>query len=138
MSEEKIDEKDLAEPMTWKEAAALARRILELAEKERLHAVREREECGAVLKTDGATFVCQLRVGHAPLHTSEGALYGEYPYRITWNGDMRENCEGCGYLVPETVTCGRCRRFVCWTCHGTKALWANPCRKCEGEPERPL
>lgn len=54
----------------------------------------ETKQCIAVIKfgddfgDNESTFHCQLNEGHAGLHMEESSMYGKYPYKLEWKGDM--------------------------------------------------
>jgi hypothetical protein len=103
------------------------------------------ERCPAVLKLgddhrdNASAFQCQLTQGHGGRHSEEGTLYGEFPYVLLWDGDMRETCEKCGKRTVWTRICHVCRKEICRECmHGPVRVWADEhCKDCIPLPPPP-
>lgn len=90
-------------------------------------------KCGAAIKMgddygdNHATFICGLDRNHDGDHLEEGTLYGQFPYRLSWKGDMREKCSFCNALVPQCRMCHFCDKECCQNCYREDHPWCKEC-----------
>lgn len=67
--------------------------------------------CGATLVMgddfgdNSCTMHCGLDAGHTGDHKEIGSLYGDNPYRVTWEKDMRHTCSACKKLAEHVEHC---------------------------------
>lgn len=95
-------------------------------------------KCGAsiVMGDDegdnSCTFKCDLPPGHEGDHGETGNMYGKHPYKLVWQGDMREKCERCQALRYERQFgyCRFCGSRCCEdSCMGAEEAWSF-CKEC--------
>jgi hypothetical protein len=79
-----------------------------------------------------ATFECQLPHGHDGQHANKGTLH-KNAYLVTWDGDMREECEACGKPDRNTHICAECDKILCGECYSEERPLCNLCARIEKE-----